>query len=134
MKYIASALHHAVISGDFCAVKDALRKDNNANVRDSFGSYPVLDAIKLNRLLIVSTLIESGAELNVFDETGESPLSAAWASGDVQLLQLVLDALKGKDIDINVALDSPNRSLIHEDTVNPCSVILRAAGLQHPYA
>jgi ankyrin repeat protein len=133
MEYNASNLHHAVISGDLDAVTQALRNDN-ANAKDSFGSYPVLDAIKLGRVKIACVLIDAGAQLDIFDDTGESPLSAAWARGDVHLLHLILDVLKRSGVNINAGLDSPNRSLIYEDTQNPCSRILRSAGLLNPYA
>jgi ankyrin repeat protein len=130
----SSELHAAVLSGDFDRVKRLIKVEPQAvNQVDSFGSFPVLDATKLNYSEIVSLLLKSGARVDVFDSSGDSPLSAAWATGNSQLVECVIESLRRNGVAVDAALDNPNRSLIFSDLHNPCSILIRKAGLTDPY-
>lgn len=132
--YRSTDLHSAVIAQSESLLLSAIRTNpNDMNMPDSFGSYPLIDAIKLNNVRMAIILLDAGCNPMIFDSTGTSPLSAAWASKNLLIIKRILDILHERHIDINTALDDPDKSLIIADKNNECSAMIVKSGLVDPY-
>lgn len=71
-----SPLHKAAKSGDLDVVKEVLSKDPKLiNSQDNNNGYtPLYHACRRGRVEVVNYLIEKGADVNLGDKTGKTPL------------------------------------------------------------
>lgn len=108
-----SPLHVAVIEGQTDVVAELLQKGANVNAKDSNDKTPLRQALEVRNLSILKLLIDAGADLRVFVDTGscdDDPsnlLQMAIKTNDVQITKLFLDATK----DINEVDDHGNSPL-----------------------
>ena len=134
MTYTSSPLHAAVIAQRENVLLTTIEKDRAyIDMPDSFGSYPIIDAVKLNNCTIAKLLIDAGCNLVVFDSNGDSALSSACFNNNLSLVQLIYESLIRKGVNINDAIDDPNKSLLYSQRANECSKFLISKGLLDPY-
>jgi ankyrin repeat protein len=89
----ASALVTAARAGDVDRVKKALDDGSNVNAPDSAGGRTALHwAAKEGHAPVVALLLSKGADVNVKDRAGKSPLCIAGENGKVEVLKQLLDA------------------------------------------
>lgn len=75
----------AAEEGDLAKVKALLKQGRSINEREpkvKFGWTPLIAAIYQDNTNVIQYLIESGADLNLGDKNGETPLMWAMARGD----------------------------------------------------
>jgi ankyrin repeat protein len=75
-------LHAAVSGGDANLVKVAMQYPHQINARSDYGDTALLIASWMRRLDLVQMLIEVGAEVNVADQQGTTPLIAVIPDDD----------------------------------------------------
>jgi len=75
-------LHAAVSGGDANLVKVAMQYPYEINARSDYGDTPLLLASWMRRLDLVEMLIEVGADVNVADQQGMTPLIAVVPDDD----------------------------------------------------
>lgn len=90
-------LQHAAYSGDLDGVLAALRNGDDANVQDQMGWTSLHWAADMGmadgeREKIFSALIQAGADLNVRDLEGSTPLLVACRSGNGDLVRQLIAA------------------------------------------
>jgi ankyrin repeat protein len=68
-------------------------------LNNKFGETPLLKALEFSRIEIVERLIERGADTNVVDCNGNSPLMLACRLGSYQNVQLLINKLAPKDLE-----------------------------------
>ncbi len=101
-----STLIEAVTRGDFIKVKEALKKGADPNAVDQDNKFAILFITKApvvgmefagyaflahrNHEEIVRLLVKSGANVNVRDAEGDTPLKEAYLSGEMLLVHFLL--------------------------------------------
>lgn len=87
-----SDLFTSIASGNERLVRAVLERGAHADIHNSVHQTPLIRAVALRRLAIVSALLDNGASVNLTDEflSHDSPLHWATARGDRQVIQLLL--------------------------------------------
>jgi len=86
----------ACVTGDFALVKRAIKNGVNIEVRDSFNSSALCNAISWQRKNIIKLLLDNGANPNPTETSSHVALALVGRQGDVEVLKWLLDA--GADI------------------------------------
>jgi len=66
--------------------------DPNIPSRNGYHVYPIHSAVAANYNMVAKMLIEAGANINVVQKSGETPLHAAAQNGNIELLIILLEA------------------------------------------
>lgn len=83
-------LHEAIRLSDFESIRPKVTPET-VNAKDANGVYPLMGAIRYDRLSIVKYLVENGASLEVKDGDGYTPLLAAIDGEDLKIARYLLD-------------------------------------------
>lgn len=111
---VSEKLWKAVKTGDYNEVKNLLEKGANpnfvtSNVIDGTAT-PFHSAVRCNEVNIVRCMLEYGADVNLVDEDGDSPLfSAVYKSTDPEIRNLLLES----GADANHVNNAGNTALLH---------------------
>lgn len=111
---VSEKLWKAVKTGDYNEVKDLLEKGANpnfltSNLIDGTGT-PFHSAVRCNKCNIVRCMLEYGADVNLVDEDGDSPLfSAVYKSTDPEIRNLLLES----GANVNLVNNAGNTALLH---------------------
>lgn len=94
-------LFDAIKGGDKIRVKELLLKGISPNIKDDIGNTPILYATTTTSLLfdnidVIHDLLKAGADMNVADSHGWTPLHFACKNGDVELVKVLVDS--GADV------------------------------------
>ena len=85
----------AVISGNYDKVVDILSSDDNANINNYYTSgtvsSPLALAVIFGKYKIVKLLLEHGADPNIKDDEGKTPLDHAILLKESNIINLLLD-------------------------------------------
>lgn len=84
----------AIESGDLDAIKALVAAGNKADTIIDYGEHkitPLMKAAWDGRLEIAQFLLDSGADVNAVDDSGESPLYSAIKRGRLEITQLLID-------------------------------------------
>ncbi|HUV29895.1 MAG TPA: ankyrin repeat domain-containing protein [Acidobacteriota bacterium] len=85
-------IHDAVKAGDLIAVRAIVDSLPNAvNAPDEAGKTPLHHAVSLNLNDIARSLIDHGADIDVFDQDLESPLHDAVTAGNAEMVAYLLE-------------------------------------------
>jgi len=102
-------LIEAIIQGDLEAVKKLIMEKANVNKPDAKNVYPLQWAIKLNHTDIALELISAGADINITDPQGNTPLHLCFLSpNNLKVLERLLNC---EDIDLNAINHQGNTPL-----------------------
>ncbi|MFC1523994.1 ankyrin repeat domain-containing protein [Thermodesulfobacteriota bacterium] len=101
-------LVHAAAQGDIESVDLFIQAGTDINAMDSLGSNALFQAIRADKIVMVSYLLEKGADANIRTDQGLTPLIAASDTGSLRSAELLLD----HQADIN-AFDINGTPLIH---------------------
>ena len=94
---VSNALCNAVRSGNLRAVKEQLTNGIDINAKDSeFGVTALAWAVLLNDMEIAKFLIEKGADVNMKNRDGSTPLHSAAFLGRAEIAKLLIQ--KGADV------------------------------------
>ncbi len=121
-----SGLHIAVARRDLLWVKFLLQQKANPNIRDNKNVTPLVLASQLGFIDGADALIAAGAQVDIPNSTGETPLIAAVHKRDFQIMRLLLKAGADPDRTDNsgrtardyAKLDGPNSQLLSEIETN----------------
>lgn len=93
-------LYLAAQNGDIQSARALLNKGVNVNVMSRTASYPINAAAVENDLAMIELLIANGADLNVQNGQGDTPLICAtkYGGGIEKTVKLIVDA--GADVSI----------------------------------
>jgi ankyrin repeat protein len=100
-----TALHIAVARRDLTWIDYLLGLNANPNIADKHGVTPLTLAAQMGFTEGVQLLAQNGAQINVANDTGETPLISAVHRRDIGLLRVLLNA--GADPD---RMDNSGRS------------------------
>jgi ankyrin repeat protein len=85
-----TALHFAVLIGDFLIVEELIREGANPRERDDIGDTPLHIAARTGNLLIARRLLEQFANPNAQDDELRTPLHwAAWIN-NLKMVQMLI--------------------------------------------
>ena len=83
----------AVFGNDIATLKLALELGCSAkNPNPRWGGTALIPAARMGRVEMVRVLIDAGANPNLADRTGQTPLSLARARGDLVTVKMLQDA------------------------------------------
>ncbi|QIG55458.1 ankyrin repeat domain-containing protein [Altererythrobacter sp. BO-6] len=86
-----TALHIVTERRDAIWIRFLTSRGANPNIRDKKGVYPIQLAVTLGYLEGVEALIKAGAQIEVTNNAGETPLIAAVHRRDAALIRLLLE-------------------------------------------
>ncbi len=66
--------------------------DPNIPSKNGYSVYPIHSAVAANYTLIAKMLLEAGADINVVQKSGDTPLHSAAHNGNIELLIVFLEA------------------------------------------
>jgi ankyrin repeat protein len=121
-----SGLHIAVARRDLLWVKFLIQQKANPNIRDNKNVTPLVLASQLGFADGAEALIAAGAQVDIPNSTGETPLIAAVHKRDIQIIRLLLKAGADPDRTDNsgrtardyAKLDGANNPLLSEIEAN----------------
>lgn len=123
-KHGRTPLHFAATEGKADAARTLLGNNAIVDVQDNWGYTPLFLAIfdeplVLERVPIVSLLIENGADIHSRDDAGNTPLHMA-AFGEAEIVRLLLE--QGADVNaVNDAGETP----LHKAVLYPEYAVVR---------
>jgi len=102
-----TALIDAVIKGDKEAVEVILTANPDINLRDSNKMTPLLWAVKLRHIDIAKFLVGAGADVNIVDVSGNTPLHSCFLGAMTPVVETLLETLLNYE---NIIIDKQNTS------------------------
>ena len=102
-----AALHYASAQGHIEATELLLDRGASVDIKDFWGSTPLLMAAKNGDLTTIQLLLKAHASLDVQDQSGKTPLLVAAQCGHHSVVEILLEAgawLQAKDYGQNTAL------------------------------
>lgn len=94
------AFYHTIGVGTPESVQALISLGVNIEVRNQFGSTPLMHAARMGRGSIVKVLLDSGANVNVRDAKGFTPLYHAAYAGYIDVIKALLS--KGADVNAKI--------------------------------
>lgn len=86
-----TALHEALLKRDVSEIRRLIAAGHDVNACDSYGSRPLISAIKLKAYEIAMALIKSGADVCAKDDVGETSLYHAALLGQQDIVEEILN-------------------------------------------
>jgi len=87
-----TGLHMAVLQGNADAVAQHIEAGSDLNVRDAYGSTPLVVAITFDKPEVARLLLEAGADPEIPNNDGSAPLHVAAFLGHADIVRELLDA------------------------------------------
>jgi len=84
-------IHAAALMGDIKAIRQHIEAGTDLDMKDQYGSTPLVVAITFDRTEVAGTLMEAGADVNGRNNDGSTPLHTAAFLCRVEIVQLLLD-------------------------------------------
>lgn len=88
-------IHTATFLGNTKALKQHIDAGSDLNVKDQYGSTPLIIAITFGKTEIAKSLINAGADINITNNDGSTPLHIASFFCRIDIVKALLD--KGAD-------------------------------------
>lgn len=85
-------LREAALSGDLGKLAHLVRGGVSANERDAFNNTALLHAARRGKLDCVRFLIDNGADVNIANDSGYTPLICAVIIGEYEIVKMLLNA------------------------------------------
>lgn len=120
------SLANAAKREDISAIDKLVAKGVDVNARGAYGVTPLLFAIERKKKAAFKRLLEHGADPNIQDEVGDSPMSAA--AGDAESSEWLELVLKHKG---NPNLVDPKGVFAFEDGRTPLFMAIDALNLRN---
>ncbi len=89
------SIHIAAVQGNNDAIKQHITAGSDLNIKDKYGSSPLIIAITFDKTEVAKTLIEAGADLKITNNDGSTPLHIAAFFCRTEIVKALLD--KGAD-------------------------------------
>jgi len=83
-------IHDAIIKGDIKTFNKLIAKDQNINVKDSWGNLPIHVATSKRQKDIINVLLKHGADINAKGRWGWTPLMHASSNGYLEIAKLMI--------------------------------------------
>jgi len=88
-KYGASVLHYAVSTNNLKLVKSLIgMKGVTINLQDEDGATPLLEAVEIGAVSIVSFLLKNGVDINLKNNEGKTAQQLAEEKGNKEIIEL----------------------------------------------
>lgn len=88
-------IHIAALQGNLTAIQQHINAGSDLNIKDDYGSNPLLIATTFGKTDVAKALINAGADLNVTDAQGSTPLHSAAFFCRTEIVEALL--AKGAD-------------------------------------
>ena len=88
-------IHTATFMGNLSAVRQHINAGSDLNVKDQYGSTPLIIATTFGKAEVAKSLIEAGADMNITSNEGATPLHTAAFFCRTEIVKALLD--KGAD-------------------------------------
>ncbi|KAF8244025.1 ankyrin, partial [Wilcoxina mikolae CBS 423.85] len=119
-------LYEAVNARNLAAVKILLERGVSINDQeDIFGRTALHVAVDAANLDMAMVLVEGGAEVDIRDKNGMTPLAIAAQKGLTQIVQCLLKTDKGLDLEYRGAGDSRERTGLHKSASRGHSEVVK---------
>jgi|SaaInlStandDraft_5_1057022.scaffolds.fasta_scaffold00171_23 ankyrin repeat protein len=89
---ITDIIEKTIKGGSNIELKNLLRNNNYLNNRNSLNQTPLMIAIKYNNLEMIETIVDSGANLNLYDNDGNTALIISSKLDKEDIIKLLLDS------------------------------------------
>ncbi len=99
----ATALHHAVVSGDTALLKLLIERKLDATAAKKDGVTPLHVAASLGKAEVAKVLMEAGADPNAADKKGRTPLSLAKEKGAQDVIAVLSGIPAGSEAALRLA-------------------------------
>ena len=70
-------IHTATFLGNLDAVRQHINANSDLNIKDQYGSTPLIIAATFGKTKVAKSLIEAGADMNITSNDGSTPLHTA---------------------------------------------------------
>jgi len=70
-------IHTATFLGNLDAIRQHINADSDLNVKDQYGSTPLIIATTFGKTEVATSLIEAGADMHITSNDGSTPLHTA---------------------------------------------------------
>ena len=91
-------IYTATLMGDIDAIKQHIRAGTDLDVKDAYGSSPLITAAVFGRTEVAGALIKGGADLNITNNDGSPALHSAAFLCRTEIVRMLLDSGADKDI------------------------------------
>jgi len=88
-------IHTATFMGNLSAIRQHINAGSDLNVKDQYGSTPLIIATTFGKTEVAKSLIEAGADMNITSNEGATPLHTASFFCRTEIVKALLD--KGAD-------------------------------------
>ncbi|AUD40138.1 ankyrin repeat family protein [Flamingopox virus FGPVKD09] len=112
-----TSLHLAVKESNYEAAFVLINNRANVNSLDNVGNTPIFNAASLQDIRFMKLLLDNGADINIRNVFGETPVNIVIASGSKEVIQYTVSYLISLNVD-NIPLNDfcvykQNMNLIH---------------------
>jgi hypothetical protein len=113
------SIHIAAIQGNNDAIKKHINAGSDMNIKDKYGSSPLIIAITFGKTEVAKTLIGAGADLKITNNDGSTPLYIAAFLCRTEIVKALLDKGADKNVKNNfgrtalASVESPFDDVIH---------------------
>jgi hypothetical protein len=111
------SLHIAALQGNLGAVKQHIKAGSDLNVKDAYGSSPLIIATTFGMTDVAKILIEAGADMKTTNNEGSTPLHVAAFLCRTEIVKALLDKGVDKNVKNNFGL------IAFESVVGPFDVV-----------
>ncbi|MGB2862330.1 MAG: ankyrin repeat domain-containing protein [Sedimentisphaerales bacterium] len=89
------SLHIAALQGNIDAIKQHIKAGSDLNIKDAYGSNPLIIAATFGKTEVARALIDAGADMKITNNEGSIPLHIAAFFCRTEIVKALLD--KGAD-------------------------------------
>jgi hypothetical protein len=91
-------IHTATFMDNLSAVRQHIEAGTDLNIKDAYGSTPLMIAVTFGRAKIASELIEAGADLNITNNVGSTALHSAAFLCRTDIVRMLIEGGADKSI------------------------------------